>query len=421
MEKYQVSTKKIVFGVITGILSLVLLLGFSSIVETNNAGYFKVKQAAVTGEMSVKLDPGMFVQLFGTITPFREAGTVWFSALDGEGGRGESVGAVSVRFNDGGTAMVSGNVRYQIPANEVQVINIKKKFITDANLQFQGIQQVVKEAVLLTAALMSSEQAYTARARFSEMARDQIENGIYLTASEVVVEKDPLTGEVMETQIVRIKYDKDTNLPLRKPNPLAVYGIQFSQAIIKDINYEEGTKKLIATKREYLMLVTAKRAEAENAIQERKTAEEVGKKNVMETRYAALVVKEAATIKANQDKVVAETLAAKTLEVAKYDKLAAEQEKAAAILRGQGEGEYKRLVLQADGALAQKLATFERVNEHWSKAYSMRAVPTWSMGAGGAGAPGSDTDASNFQAMLSLMITKQLGLDLTIPSGTSTK
>jgi regulator of protease activity HflC (stomatin/prohibitin superfamily) len=412
-EPIQINLKSKIKWISISIILVTLLALWPALVETTYAGYFKVKQAAITGKMTAYTEPGMFPQLLGTITEFQEAGTVWFSKLKEEGGRGTIVGPISVRFNDGGTAKVSGNVRYTLAKNLEYLINIKKKFRTDKNLQHKGIQQVVKGAIILTAALMNSEQSYTARAQFSEMARDQIENGVYLTETAVITETDELSGDKKEKRIVVIKRGSNRE-PLRKPHPLKQYGVTFSQCVIKDIDYEKGVLALIQKKREYLMRIAAKRAEAENAVQERKTAEEVGKRNVTEKEYATLVLKKEAVIKAQRDKEVAELQAAKELEVAKLDRQAAEQEKLANILRGQGEAERKRLVLEADGALEKKLATYEKVHEVWANAFANRKVPQWSMGAS---TTGSNTEVTDFYAMLGLLIAKDLGLDLTVPKG----
>ena len=76
------------------------------------------------------------------------------------------------------------------------------------------------------------------------------------------------------------------------------------------------------------------------------------------------------------------------MEVARQFKLEAEQKKLAAseykqeqILRGEGDGAYKRIVMQADGALAQKLATYEKVMNRFASAIEKQKwVPEIQMG-----------------------------------------
>jgi len=419
-ELQEVNVKGMAKWIGLAVVAMLLMLSAGSLIETTDAQEYKMLQKAVTGTLSPQMSAGTFLQLFGTVTAYDRAGTVWFSSSSAEGGDGATVGPINVRFNDGGTADVNGSVRYGLSPNGEFLKEIKRRYGTDENLIHAGITQVVNEAIILTGSLMNSEKSYTARAQFSEMARDQIVNGVYLTESKITETKDELTGQLTEKLTVTVKIDTLTGNPMRKPNPLAQYGISFSQCVIKEIAYEKGVLSLIEKKREYLMKIAAKRAEAENAIQERKTATEIGKRNVTEREYAALVIKKEAVINADRNKAVAETIAHQKLEVAKLDKQAASQEKLANILRGQGEAERKRLVLQADGALEKKLMTFEKVNEFWAKAYSQRNVPQWVMGGTGGGT-GSNTDATDFSAMLGMMIAKDMGLDMTMKSGAKTK
>lgn len=94
------------------------------------------------------------------------------------------------------------------------------------------------------------------------------------------------------------------------------------------------------------------------------------------------------------------------------EKSAAEETKQREILLGQGEAERKKLVLNADGALAQKLDALIKVNEQWAKAYSQRQVPSLVMGGGVDGADKSTTD---FAQMMQLLVANEMGLDLRIP------
>ena len=64
---------------------LVVGLFSSSIVETNEAGNVQVKQAAITGELTCKLDPGMWAQMFGAIHTYKEASTFHFTQSDSHG------------------------------------------------------------------------------------------------------------------------------------------------------------------------------------------------------------------------------------------------------------------------------------------------------------------------------------------------
>ncbi len=267
------------------------------------------------------------------------------------------------------------------------------------------VKQVTVEALQLTAALMSAEESYTVkRALFSELARDQVINGVFLTEAEVVKTIDPKTGETTSKTFVRTKRDKDGNI-LRKPNVLTAYGLTVKQFIIKEIDYEKNVDAQIAMKQQALMKTVAAKADAEKARQDRLTAEEVGRKNVMEAKY-----------KKEVEKIEAVTTARKKLDVAKLDRLAAAETKQKLILLGQGEAARKRAVMIADGALDKKLRTIENINKTWADAmskYQGNLVPLIN---GGSSKGGSNAFEQAMQTVV-LRNIKQLNLDLTVKSG----
>ena len=63
----EISVKKIVTIGIAFICIIVALLFSRSIFETVEKGTYQVKQAAISGTMSAKMSPGLWLQLFGDI------------------------------------------------------------------------------------------------------------------------------------------------------------------------------------------------------------------------------------------------------------------------------------------------------------------------------------------------------------------
>lgn len=390
---------------------LFVTCGFGSIVETNQAGFVKVLQVPGTGTMEVYSSPGMFWQRFGSVTEYKVAGTYRFSP-DEEPGDSSFSPPIEVQFSDAGIAKISGNARFDLPTSDEAMLKIHNKFRSYDNLTQSLIVPSVSEALILTASLMSSEDSYSGRrAEFGQLAWDQVLNGVYLTDFEMVEAKDETTGEKTTKRIVKIRLDAKGQ-PQRKPNPLKEYGITVSQFLLdKRPDYEEGVLAQIKTQRDAMMKTVTARADATKAEQDRITAEAQGKAEVMTAQYKAEVEKTTAVVNAQREKAVAETKAQQQLEVAKLEKEAAEQTKQKDILLGQGEAERKRLVLAADGALAQKLATYERVQAQWAAAYKERKVPTTVFG-GGAGGVGSDTDIRNFIDVQTMKAVNDLNVDL---------
>jgi len=408
-------------GLVAIAVLLLLLIFFGrQIVETVGKGTYQVKQAAITGTMSAKMTPGMWLQLFGDVTTWPKAETFFFTHDRDVPDDVLSDTSIEVRFNDGSLCDISGTLRIIMPTTEEQVLALvtERGHRAYKDLQAKLIQPHVRNVLRTTANLMSARDSYSdKRIQYVTWARDQIENGIYETETEIREVRDLVSGEMVKRSFQVIKMEGGT--PVCQQNPLAGSGITIKSFEVKQFVYARKVQEQIATQQEALMAVATAKAEAERAEQDKLTIEAKGKAKVAQAKYEKEQEKIRAVVDAQKEKEVAETLAQKDLAVAKLRKQAAEQEKQRSILLGQGEGERKRLILLADGALQQKLSTYERVMEIWANAYAKRKVPSVMMGGGGAGGDSSNVDqnALLFNQALSLMALKQIGLDLTIPEG----
>jgi hypothetical protein len=101
------------------------------------------------------------------------------------------------------------------------------------------------------------------------------------------------------------------------------------------------------------------------------------------------------------------------LKVADLNRQTEAQNKQALILKGEGESAYKRQIINADGALTQKLETFQATVVGSFEALSkQRMVPDIVMGGNG-----SANGVSNVTALIDMLMAKtakDLQLDLTI-------
>ncbi len=355
------------------VLGVILFIFSAFIWETVDLSKYHVKQEAVTGDMSTIRRPQTYWQMFGTISEYQAAGTFFFSKHFAEGGDLEE--SIPIRFNDGGQANITGNVRFILPDDDSMLISLHKSFRSYENFVNQAVRQVVSEAVILTAALMASEESYTTkRSSFSEMAWDQVRYGIYLTEEKKDTIKDPATHERTLRSRVVVKRYKDGK-PMRKENPLAKYNIGLSQFVIKEIDYEEGIETQISSKRTNIMAIITARARGEQAQFERLQAEEEGKYNVTIAKYDAEKVKIVTVIGAERQKKVVEILAEGGLKVAQFDRQAAEQNKIRDILEGEGDSYYKRKIIEADRALDVNLEAYKFGHRVLANAYESGQTP----------------------------------------------
>lgn len=392
---------------VTLIFVVIVVLAFSlsgRIFETVEKGTYQVKQAAITGTMTAKMTPGLWFQNFGDITRWPKAETFYFTADSREGESFDQ--SIEVRFNDGSLCHISGTMRIILPTGEVPAVALTTKYNYNnyQELEHKLVLPVVRNALRLTANLMSARESYSEqRTDFIFWAWDQIQNGLYETAEETRKVLDPVSGEEVTKTFKIIKLGEDGR-PIHQLNPLEGTDIKLANFEIKQFVYADKVRDQIAAQQEALMAVATARAQAQQAEQEALTVEAKGKAKVMHAKYEEEETKVRAVVQAQQQ-----------LEVARLERAAAEEQKQREILLGQGEAERKRLVLAADGALAQKLASLERINQYWAHAYSQRQVPAMVMGGG------SDTDrqSSDFSQMMQLLVASELGVDLTVPRGSS--
>jgi regulator of protease activity HflC (stomatin/prohibitin superfamily) len=411
--------RKMVSLIVIGAIAVVGIVMGPQLVDTVEKGTYQIKQAAVTGAMSAKMTPGLWLQLFGDIETWPKAETFFFTADASEGEMHDQ--SIEVRFNDGSLCNISGTLRVILPVAESDAIDLVTElgYKDYIELEQKLILPVTRNALRMTANLMSARESYSERRHdFIFLTWDQIQNGIYETVDRTIVTEDPITGKKTTKIIKEIKRGKDGH-PIYQKNPLDGTGLNLMNFEIKQFVYADKVRDQIATQQEALMAVATARANAEKAKQEAKTIEEQGKAKVMQAKYEKEQDKIKAVVEAEKVKAVAELEAQQRLEVAKLDKKAAEQKKQEEILLGEGEATRKSLVLKADGALKQKLDAYVEAQKLWADAFSKRQVPSVYT-AGGASANGATNADQQFQQFMMLQNMKNmqdLGLDMTIKKG----
>lgn len=350
--------KKSILFLIGGIVTLIILKMCFGI---NDAGERTVVQYP-TGTLFVKFTPGIYFKGFGSTMVYWDVYTYDFDKEGSSGKNNENsltANGIAVRYQDGGTGIVYGKARFALPNDAEIMIRLHKDFRDKYAVAQKLIRTITEESMNLTAGLMTSEEAYAEkRGIFTQWAEQQVATGKFVTELKSVVEKQEASNEHLTRNIPVIKYGTD-GLPLQHGSDFKMYGIKVNGFQITDWDFEEKTLTQISRKREATMGIITAKADAERARQEALTAEEQGKKNVMVDRYAKEQEKIQAVVDAEKEKAVAVTKAMQAVLVAEQAKLEAEQKRLAAvaykqeqILRGEGDAEYKRLVMNADGALA---------------------------------------------------------------------
>ncbi|MEN8171109.1 MAG: SPFH domain-containing protein [Pseudomonadota bacterium] len=383
----------------------------------NNAGHRTVVQYP-TGTLYVKFSPGIFPQWFGSAEVYNDVITFDYDKTVSSVDSSIDQVGISVRYQDGGTGTVYGKARFSLPSDEITMLHLHKAFRSNRGVSQKLIKSVTEEGMNLTAGLMSSEEAYAEkRSIFTQWSNQQISKGKFQTKLQKVTTLDESTSKTVTKNVPVISYGED-GLPIHLSSDLTDYGITVNGFQITDWDFEPKTLQQITTKREATMAIITAIANAERAKQDAITSEEQGKANVMMAKYEKEVVKERAIVDALREKQVAVISAEKRVEMARQAKLEAEQKKLSAaeykqeqILRGEGDGAYKRIVMQADGALAQKLITYERVMNRFAQAIEKQKwVPEVQMG----GSSSGGAAAMTLIEMMGVKAARDLALDMKV-------
>ena len=351
---------------------------------------------------------GFHLQWFGKVTKFPKRSQYWFSAKNDQGDTVDQ--SIKVRFNDGGHGSISGSVAWELPSDTAHLTALYQKYGNQHAIEQDLVRTVVEKAVYMTGPLMSSKESYAERRndliRFIE---DQIANGVYQTETVESQVTDALTGEKRTVNVVRIKELNGQTLR-QESSPLRDFGIRTYNLAVNNLEYDGTVEHQIEQQQAAIMQVQTAIAQAKQAEQAAITAAKTGEAEAAKAKWEQEVVKARAVTEAQQ-----------RLDVATLDAKAAEQFKIAETLRGEGEANRRRAVMQADGALQKKLDAWIQVNEYYADAIKNHQgdwVPRVQMGGGG-GNGGSNADA--LIQMFTAKTAHDLNLSMDLPGNTDRK
>lgn len=392
-----------------GIIGVSVLLTFA---EKNDSGFYQVRRHEVFGDLYVRYDAGWYYNGLCDVTTYQVETSYTFSSEKHEE---RVVGpAIKVRFNDGGEGFISGDFRFQLPANDEDMIRVHEIFGGPDALMRELYIPLINEVVFKSSQLLSSEESYTNKARFAQLTVDQLENGIYETEEYLIISVDSATGKTDVQKKVRIKRDEN-GAPARLSGipSLKAYNIQVTQNVIREPSYGKNITDLISEKRKFENDIAVAEADAEKANQQKLTVIANGKKRVTEAQYAAKQVMAEKVEGAKKDKTVAVIRAEQRLEVSKQQYLVAQRQADGKILQITGEAEKRRKVKQADNALLARTEAFQEIIGYYQGAFTKVSwsprIATVSALTGRDGLP----PAFNSFNKVAELVMKDLGLTLT--------
>lgn len=420
-QKIKVS-KTGIAAILVGFAAIFMLVMWHQVFTTVNANEIVVVQAPFSGKLTFHISAGLKMTNFGKVTRYVKRDQFWFSEKKDQGKADDD--AILVRFNDGGHAKISGSISWEMPLDEEHLTMLHQKYGSHTAIEQQLIRTVIEKSVYMTGPLMSSKESYAERRNdLLQYIEDQINNGIYKTATIEVTQPDPMTGEKRTVNLVTIV--KEGGKAIRTDDsPLNIFGLKTLNPSINNIVYDDVVEKQIQTQQQAIMQVQTAIARAKQSEQAAITATKDGEAHAAEAKWQQEVIKAkevtqaeqqlaVARMNAQQEFDVAQKLGQQKLEVAKLDAQSAAQYKAAETLRGEGEAARRRAVMSADGALEQKLKTYKEVSLAYAEAikgYQGDWVPKVVIG-GGEG-KGGGNGASQLVDLLTAKTAHELGLSM---------
>ncbi len=393
-------------GLGVGVLIVGIIL-VANMVTTVGADEIVVKQDLIGGQLHVWDTPGVHWQNFGTITRYKRSAQFWFSAREDEGKKTDD--SIKVRFNDGGHGNISGSLRYTLPVDQNKMLEVHKTFHSMQAIDHELIQQVVNKGVYMSGPLMSSRESYAEkRADLINYITDQIVYGVYRTEHEQIKTTDPITNQEKVVDVVRPKLQDGApnGVAREEDSPIQKFGMNASNITINAIDYDPQVEAQIKQQQEAIMAVQQAIVNAKKAEQDAITVEQQGKAAAAKAKWDQEVQKATAVTAAEQEKAVAVTQAQKNKDVQQINldtaKLAAQQ----TITEAKADADAKRLQVQANNNLQDRLNAYVEVQKAWAAAYgAQRQVPDIQMG------PGSGTGTN--QALID-MLTAKTARDLNV-------
>jgi len=378
---------KMVLGCIAAIVAIVCV---ANMLTTVDADEVVIKQDWIGGGLHVWNTPGVHWQNFGTLTRYKRSAQLWFSVKKDEGKdekAKEADESIRVRFNDGGHGNISGSLRYALPTNESQMIELHRTYHNQEEIDHALVRQVVNKGVYMSGPLMSSRESYAEkRADLINYITDQIEYGVYRTEHEAVKTNDPLTGQEKVVDLVRpkVKAGAPNGIEREEESPIQKYGIAASNITINGIEYDQTVEQQIQQQQQAIMAVQQAIVNAKKAEQDTLTVEQQGKAKAAEAKWAQEVDRATQVTSAQKDKDVAVTQAQQAKEVAS---LALETAKLGAqktITEAKAEADAKRLQVAANNNLQERLEAYVETQKAWAAAMgAQRQTPDVVMGTSG--------------------------------------
>lgn len=422
---------------ITGGFAIFGALAFiaSGAVSYNDSGYCQHVQT-IWGQETYTCNIGWYIEGYGTSTPYPHFITV--AHTNDQNVTGSSISQpYSVRLADNWNGEVIQTTRFGIPQDEASFLKMHNTFRSKDRLIATTLKPAITSSLDSISNLYSMEEYYAGgkRDQYKTEFRDAVIKGrprvkqvssmdstVEVVAGGQTATDDPFTADnadVGETQVRRIVMEKildSSGAEIREVHDYAQYGITVSSAILENLDPDNLFEKQIQARKDAASRRIVAQEERREQEEQRLLAIQRGQTDIARKQAEAETVqierttnaeteKQLALIEASRQKEEAE-IARQTSEInlerAKIDAQAVE-------VTADAEAYQKQVILEADGALQQKLDAWVKSQEYWAAAAAKINVPQTVFGAGGSGVTGQAlTTVDQFMQIMTANAAKDL-------------
>ena len=433
----ELSKLKTIF--VTLLTSIGILIGALGGVSYNDSGYCQHIRT-IFGTESAECNTGWYFSGWGNSTAWPYFITVAHT-ID-PGADGSSINEpYNVRMSDNWTGDVTETTRFGIPQDQEQFLKMARDFRSPERLISTTLKPSVTTAIDTVANMFTMEQYYSGQMRdqFKTEFKDTLIKGqpkvqmvqkevtnpdpAQAAASDTVNAQDTSTvGDTTVTITVAEKVLDQNGKEIRTMPEYLQYGIQVSSAILEKIDadpaFEEQQKKRkdavsrrVIAKEQRLEQEEQRLLEIAHGDTEIAKRQAEAKTEQIQLTTEAETQKKLAVTKAEQQREearVAKETAAIDLERAKIDAQSV-------TVAADAQAYAKKAILEADGALQQKLDAWIEAQKVWATAASQIKVPSTVIGGNGSTGNALST-VDTFMSMLMIKTAKDLQVDPTITS-----
>lgn len=291
-------------------------IGIAGSFDSNNIETWQIVQSP-NGSTRIQDEPGYYATFFANVY-------TWPRARQMEWGKNEQT--IKVTFNDGGRADLTGSVRYEMPRDPAQRIELHKKFNGNPLNVDKAIISHLINCIKVTGPVMSSSENQSARkAEFNYLVHEQLQKGLFESKKIEQILKDQTdeTGKPITVFATEIVKGKDGQPIVQQVSPLVQYGIEILQFSIEETNYDQTTLDQFDAKKAAFLAAERSKAEREQEVQQRLMIVEKGLREKAEVEAIAnkeaakLIIEAERAVKvATQEKEQATIVAAREVAIA---------------------------------------------------------------------------------------------------------